>query len=404
MKTNNISNLDEMIHKCTGCQVCSAVCPTNAIQIDLTENGFYEPVLNSDKCINCGICVKSCYKYDSEIKITQEFDEITVYGAKSKDISLLKKSTSGGIASELAREGIKQGYKVIGVAYDYQKDVAVTEVAETLEQIERFRGSKYIQSYTESTFTNILKDKSNQKYIVFGTPCQIYAIDKHTKSIGKRNKFVLIDIFCHGCPSVKLWKKYVYYVKVSEKITDVNEVEFRSKKRGWHEFCVYISNGEKSFLSKNDQEGFYNIFFDNNVLTESCSDCKLRSTLEYTDIRLGDFWGALYDTDTTGVSAIVVASEVGKEAFEMIKSNIDFKKHNFEDVVKGQAYGKEYDVDIKMRTQTLEWINSDLSFDDMVKNNIKTYSVKRKIKFNLKRIVYKLPRGVKYCIRKIYHK
>ncbi|MDQ9828112.1 Coenzyme F420 hydrogenase/dehydrogenase, beta subunit C-terminal domain, partial [Acinetobacter baumannii] len=49
----------------------------------------------------------------------------------------------------------------------------------------------------------------NGKYAIFGTPCQIFGLDKYLKCRKRREQFVLIDIYCHGCPSMNVWSKYV---------------------------------------------------------------------------------------------------------------------------------------------------------------------------------------------------
>ncbi|MCF7858167.1 MAG: 4Fe-4S binding protein [Candidatus Cloacimonetes bacterium] len=62
--------------KCIGCQLCVAVCPTNAI---LMKYGFAE--IDAGKCIDCGICIngiadyKGCPTYaisDNENKINKK--------------------------------------------------------------------------------------------------------------------------------------------------------------------------------------------------------------------------------------------------------------------------------------------------------------------------------------------
>ena len=69
MKNNILVNpLPE--RDCTGCSMCGAVCPKSAITMELTVEGFYEPTINSDLCIDCGICKKVCYKFDEFIRYT----------------------------------------------------------------------------------------------------------------------------------------------------------------------------------------------------------------------------------------------------------------------------------------------------------------------------------------------
>ena len=43
---------------CYGCGVCSTSCPKNAIKIELSDEGFWVPIVDLHKCIEFGICDK----------------------------------------------------------------------------------------------------------------------------------------------------------------------------------------------------------------------------------------------------------------------------------------------------------------------------------------------------------
>ena len=73
-------------------------------------------------------------------------------------------------------ELIEQGYFIVGVEYDYDNDTALTDIAYKVYETEKFKGSKYMQAYTEKAFRQIIEDNSDQKYAVFGTPCHIYGL------------------------------------------------------------------------------------------------------------------------------------------------------------------------------------------------------------------------------------
>ena len=45
---------------CSGCAACAAACPRQAIEMNADQEGFLYPVINSAKCIDCGICDNMC--------------------------------------------------------------------------------------------------------------------------------------------------------------------------------------------------------------------------------------------------------------------------------------------------------------------------------------------------------
>lgn len=56
----NIQDKDTL-HECTSCQMCAVVCPKKAIGIHLNQDGFYRPVIDGEKCVDCGICKSVCH-------------------------------------------------------------------------------------------------------------------------------------------------------------------------------------------------------------------------------------------------------------------------------------------------------------------------------------------------------
>lgn len=45
---------------CYSCTACVSICPKNAIVWVEKKNGFRYPKVDKDKCVNCGLCIKSC--------------------------------------------------------------------------------------------------------------------------------------------------------------------------------------------------------------------------------------------------------------------------------------------------------------------------------------------------------
>ena len=45
---------------CCGCTACMSICPVKAITMKEDEEGFLYPVVDTEKCVNCGLCEKTC--------------------------------------------------------------------------------------------------------------------------------------------------------------------------------------------------------------------------------------------------------------------------------------------------------------------------------------------------------
>lgn len=375
------------VNSCTSCSVCATICVKDAISIVLNAEGFYRPIINYSQCIECGICTMVCYKFDDAIRITSKDDlsDKPLFSAWSNDDEIVKKTTSGGIGDLLAHQLQKDGYKVIGVVYNEDKTRAEHKTAESVEDLEYFRGSKYIQSYTFDAFREAIEKCSNEKFAVFGTPCQIYALNRYATKHQLRDNFVFVDLYCHGCPSLYAWTKCQLDIKKRNGVDKFSKVTFRSKVRGWGFFNILVESGEKRFFAGSKvNDKFYELFFSDQILNESCHDCVLRSTLEYTDIRIGDFWGKKYLRNFRGVSAVSVSTKRGKEIFDSINNQITSDVCKYEDFLPWQSWGKAYTMNINLRNAVLASLkNPSKDIDDA----IRTLRIHQSVFGNIKRII-----------------
>lgn len=153
------------IHDCFGCGVCAKACPKQIIALKLNKNGFYEPRIESaDQCIKCSICVEVCaFAADSQVIDLKP----TSYAAWSLNDDIRKNSSSGGIAFEIGRQMLQQGFKICVVRYNYAKQIPEHYIARNEEELAASAGSKYLQSDTTDGFAGI---DIHDKYVVTGTP------------------------------------------------------------------------------------------------------------------------------------------------------------------------------------------------------------------------------------------
>lgn len=52
--------LYERKEDCCGCTACYAICPKQAISMQPDEEGFDYPVVDSNLCVRCYMCLKVC--------------------------------------------------------------------------------------------------------------------------------------------------------------------------------------------------------------------------------------------------------------------------------------------------------------------------------------------------------
>lgn len=325
------------------------LCPSY-IDIRLNADGFYEPqIMDAAKCTDCGLCTEVCsYSHDG-LALTDA--SIKSYAAWSNDTQVRRKCSSGGVGFEVGRALIDKGYKVCGVRYNPDTNRAEHYIAATVEELIPSIGSKYIQSYTVDGFKAINR---KEKYLVTGTPCQIDSFRRYIRKFRCEDNFVLMDFFCHGVPSMWLWRKYV--AEVEKKIGKITYASWRNKFTGWHDSWAMSMDGEKtgekvdwhdsynmlirekkSFYNSRLSQGdpFYRLFLSDTCLGKACYDkCKFKYDHSSADIRIGDLWGKTYKDNEDGVSAAIAFTDKGNEVLH--QCNCTLVEHPFEVVAEGQ--------------------------------------------------------------------
>ena len=125
--------------------------------------------------------------------------------------------------------------------------------------------------------------------------------------------------------------------------------------------------------------------------------------MAYTDIRIGDFWGAKYDLDDKGVSAVVICTQLGAEVLNSIKEKISINSVNFDEIISAQSYGK---IILYNETRRKFLIQNITEYNDIIRIHqqyIKMLPPLIRVKKFLKERVKYLPKPLYFTIRKIIH-
>lgn len=319
------------VQECTLCGACVNVCPADAISFSKPYLDFCYPQVKEDICIHCNQCEQACPILGNKGKPDEGYP--VAFAAKSENDSMRMRSSSGGAFYELADQMLRDGGYVCGAVFDDEFHVKHI-LSNAKEDILRMMGSKYAQSDVGYCYREV-KDvlEKGCKVLFSGCPCQVAGLRTF---LGKEYpNLVLVELICHGIPSDHMLQTYIGMQerKYGAKLT---RMEFRSKKKGWHNSSVRMEFGHHRTYSKPiTADAYMNGFLGSVTLKPTCYQCHFRNFTAGSDIILGDFWGAeveLPEDDNKGISAILVNSRRGMNILD--RCNLTLTPANVETVIK----------------------------------------------------------------------
>lgn len=369
--------------KCCGCHGCYNICPKNAIEMVKDEKGFLYPKINKEKCINCGLCDKVCPIFNkTEIK-----NQPQTFAAYNKDEKTRKESSSGGVFTLLAEKIVEKNGVVFGAKFDEDFNV-VHSYVEKKEELEVFRGSKYVQSKIGETYKEteeFLKD--NRPVLFTGTPCQIEGLKTFLKK--DYENLYTQDLICHGVPSPKVWRKYLEF-REKQDASRPGRINFRQKDDGWNLYALLLQYSNNAYKINHRDDLFMQTFLQNVCLRDSCYACSFKSKHRKSDITLADFWGinqVLPEmNDNKGTSLVIVNSEKGQKLFEEVQDSLEVKEVDFEAAIQFNPSMTESANLHKNRDKLFENLDK-LEFDELVKKCIPKRSLLRRFLSKGKKII-----------------
>ena len=248
-----------------------------------------------------------------------------IYGARIKDNTVLRESTSGGLFTALSDTVIENGGFVCGAVLS--PEIEVKHVITNKKQVrDEMRGAKYVQSNLGNVIRDVIKHLNSGDCVLFvGTPCQVAALKKVVSIKSNENKLITIDIVCHGVPSPGIFKQHVSYVE--NKYGKIMSYLFRDKKKGWRGQNVTITT-ESGVVPDEDAKLFSSLYFNSLIIRPSCFECPFSSIVREGDITISDYWGiakenSKYD-DNRGVSTVMINTDKGNDLFGTIKDRIEY--------------------------------------------------------------------------------
>ena len=338
------------------------------------DYGFMHPQINQDICISCGACRNVC----PVVRFSDFHKEIIVYAAVSRNSSIYVNSTSGGVATTLSKSMIEDNGIVYGAAFDNKFNLK-HQCANSINNLDAFQGSKYVQSYIGESFKKIKEELSTKKVLFIGTPCQVAGLLNYIPSLYKK-KLITISFICGGVPSVKFLKQ-----SLNGFLSGAKKLRFRNGKE--YGFWIESDNREDIYL-----ERFYSQYFrafDNKLsLRNSCYNCKFACRERVGDITIGDFWGLkddpFFKAFQDGISIIICSTEKGKSFIDHYKHNFILREHSILETLECNPRllspaEKTKDV-IKFRVQYRKKGNFNVAVNSVLNLRYRVYEIKKNLK------------------------
>ena len=380
---------------CCGCSNCANVCPKDAVRMTANFEGFKYPEVSSI-CVDCGICLRVC----PQIQELTDSNNLLSFAAVTKDDDVLKNASSGGVFGSIAKYFLSNK-KAFICAATFSNGVVNHIVTNSLGDIKKCQGSKYVQSDLGECFPNIKKLlKDGCKVLFCGTPCQVAALYSFL-NYRPSNLFTL-DLICHGVPSPKFFKMDIEHY--CNDITKLKDLRFRWKNpdhpKSNSGFFLYLKKSCGSKLFSSNYDPYFASFMRGDSFRMSCYQCKYANLKRVGDITIGDFdshneYPNFHPGE--GKSTVIINTSNGMSLWEQSKNLFDFIEIDLK---------KEAEVNHQLshpfgKTAARDYIYRDLikmSFSSFRKRYAKPSTRQQKFLFMLQT---RLPYIYKWLITKI---
>ena len=372
---------------CVSCEICNAVCPVDAIDMELDEGQFL-PKVDKETCIDCEKCVEICpglditiFEKDVEEKITGSYLE--GYSAYTKNQDILKDSTSGGVITQLIIDLLEKGeYEgAFVLPFDmFKGEQARLRLAENEEEVRRASKSKYLPASVYNVVERV-ESEEEPNYIIVGTPCQLSGIKKFLdlKDID-RQRLLFLGLFCDKTLNFN----FLDYMgkNNSEEGEKIVHFDYRNKEKdGWpgHVKAEFDSGREK-IIDRKERMRVKNFF-----QLERCLYC-LDKLNRQADISFGDCY--IDGKKNPGRSSIIIRTKKGREVWEEHNSDFNWEKSSVETIKISQSISNKRD--------NLEFAKILSEEADLTDLKISSISKKKKKRLQKRRKKIELGRKKKY--------
>lgn len=305
---------------CLGCGVCAYMCPENLIELTNIMDEGIRPIVQSDGCGSCTLCLDVCPGHDySRLEpdetpaAIKELEEgwgpvLEIWEGYPADKNIHYQGSSAGMSTAIALYCLERGgmHGVVHIAGDKDNPLNnKTIMSHSRAELLASTGSRYAPASPCSGLGFI--EEAPDQCVFIGKPCDVAAVRKaqYLKPILKEKIGVTISIFCAGTPASRGTTDFL-----AEHRIDPNQVqELRYRGCGWPGHFTVRVNGQDEYALKMTYGDSWD--FLQRYRPYRCHLCP-DGTGEFADIACGDPWYREIQEGALGSSLVVVRTERGR--------------------------------------------------------------------------------------------
>lgn len=343
---NTIELADQSL--CTGCGACAARCPKHCISMRENAVGIVLPVIDTTACIGCHTCEKAC----PILKTPEPHKPSEAYAAWSSDGAKRVTSASGGVAIEMYKHAVANGYAAVGASQN--DDFSVThKLVTSADGLGQFKNSKYVFSDAYDAFADIKKAlRESRKVIFIGLPCQVAALRK----LFRDDSLLLVDLVCHGTTPLSYLRQHIGMLsRQAGKVA--KRMSFRDPAHDTCKFTLTLYDIRGKFYAKRTKDGDTYQFGYHRAVSyrENCYHCRFACAERQGDITIADYHGlglcAPASFSSRKVSLVLINTGKGKAFVEELVSGgrVHVEPRPLEEPFKGEPQLRHPSVKSKYR-------------------------------------------------------
>jgi coenzyme F420-reducing hydrogenase beta subunit/polysaccharide pyruvyl transferase WcaK-like protein len=286
--------------------------------------GLIEPVLDLQRCVQCGLCVQVCPGWQLDIdslRPTPESIDLETNGGElsaafigcSFNDGVRVSAASGGMVSEvliyLLDQGLVDGAIVTRMNSQHPLK-AETFIARSREEILSAQKSKYCPVAVCSILKEVLA--SEERYAFVGLPCHVAGVRKVATSNQKLADSLpyILGLFCSRTPNAHATRHLLYNLSIDPH--DVQSIDYRGNGHPG-KLRIRKKNGTETVIDHLDYKywGYTFFKFFKPIRCWLCPD----HSAKLADMSFADNWTGLapFKRDNKGSSTIVARMPEYKE-------------------------------------------------------------------------------------------